>query len=184
MTDSIPDTKIVSLEKRMEDAERKLPLLEKEFDKSERKFPEIDKRVQNLENKFWVAVTVAVIMGVGGAWGFSLLSSAQTKLGKLQVEMAQLRRGIDEIKTTRDAALEQIRQRGDQVAQDMINKMNATVQNSINAEMTRQIGAVRRWTAHVYQAAVNTGMPRYEGANGWWQKNLIDSNTNAQAELK
>ena len=40
-----------------------------------------------------------------------------------------------------------------------------------------------KWLRNIYQQAASTGMPKHEGANGWWQSNLIAGNAKAQEEL-
>ncbi len=40
-----------------------------------------------------------------------------------------------------------------------------------------------RWILNVYGQAKRIGMPPHEGANGWWQKSLIDAQDTAAREL-
>lgn len=118
----------------------------------------LDQRVQALENRFWVAVVVAAIFGISGAWGFAQLHEAQTKLDKLKD-------GIAAVNDARDAAINDIKTEAPAVAKEAVTK-----------EAQAQIGRVKYWLDVVFlQAPSHT-------AQGW--RHVVAENCNrANKEL-
>lgn len=49
-------------------------------------------------------------------------------------------------------------------------------------ELATRIGVLDRWLLFVYDKARETGLPKHEGANGYWQKALIDGWAQAHAD--
>jgi hypothetical protein len=154
---------------------------------SDTSIADLEKRVQALENKLWVALAVAAIFGISGAFGFSMLRDAQKQL-------ADLRDGVKVVEQTRDSAIRSIGQVRDSALQDLkqdeqarISDFNGQikpiVQQAVSSEMGAQISGVKRWTAFIYSEAARVGLPG-SGANGWWQKSLIDQNATVQAQVK
>ena len=54
----------------------------------------------------------------------------------------------------------------------------------VNAQLTQQLANTNKWVRNVYALAAQTGMPGHQGANGWWQKGLIDASPAVTQELK
>jgi len=59
----------------------------------------IEERVDQLEKIFWVVGVIAVIFGVSGGWGFSLLKSAETKLSNVTARVDEVDSKLKEITT-------------------------------------------------------------------------------------
>jgi len=138
---------------------------------------DLEKRVQSLENKFWVAVAVAAIFGISGAFGYSMLLSAQKQLATLQD-------GVGTVQRASAAAIQDI----NAAKTKQLAEFNAEVKPIAKAvvvdEMRDRIGNVKHWIAFVYGKAAETGLPNGQGANGWWQKSLIDQNALVQKDLQ
>ena len=102
----------------------------------------LDSRVRSLENRFWVAVVVAAIFGVSGAWGFSMLHDAQKQLVVLED-------GIGAVRVARDAAIQDIKDHAPTIAKQAVTK-----------EMDGQIGAVKHWVnAIILEAGAGHSKP-------------------------
>jgi hypothetical protein len=67
---------------------------------------------------------------------------------------------------------------------DLKAQVKPIVKDAVQQEMQEQIGKVKKWTAFVFGKAAETGLPSGPGANGWWQKSLIDQNALVQRELQ
>jgi len=81
----------------------------------------IEERVDRVEKIFWVVGIIAVIFGVSGGWGYSLLQSAGTKLSELTKKVENVHSEIekttekakDTLKEEEDKTIERLRKRGD-----------------------------------------------------------------------
>lgn len=136
----------------------------------------LSERVQKLENWLKIAAGVAVIFGVSGAWGLSALHTAQQKLSELQS-------GIATVQKERDSALQALKAEENSELTDIQAKAKPLVEAALTQEMAGQIGSLKKWTAYIYAQAADKGLPS-SGANGWWQKALIDQNALVQKELQ
>jgi hypothetical protein len=56
----------------------------------------IEERVDRVEKIFWVVGVIAVIFGISGGWGYSLLQSAETKLHDLTEKVGNVKSEIHE----------------------------------------------------------------------------------------
>ena len=61
---------------------------------------------------------------------------------------------------------------------------NADFGNRVNSQVTQQLATTNKWVRNIYAQAAQTGMPNHQGANGWWQKSLIDASPSVTQELK
>lgn len=52
------------------------------------------------------------------------------------------------------------------------------------ARLDNDVRHLKTWVRFIYGEAARTGMPKHEGANGWWQQALIESNPLATRELQ
>jgi hypothetical protein len=95
----------------------------------------LDQRVQALENRFWVAVVVAAIFGISGAWGFTQLHDAQKQLDALKDGIAQVNRA-------RDAAIQDIKTEAPEMAKQ-----------AVAHETQAQIGKVKYWVDFMFTQA-------------------------------
>lgn len=138
---------------------------------------DLEKRVQSLENRLWVAVVVAAIFGISGAFGYSMLRSAQKQLAALQD-------GIGTVQRARDAAVQDITAAKVSELAEFKAEAGPIAKAAAAGEMQDEIGKVKHWTAFVYGKAAETGLPNGQGANGWWQKSLIDQNALVQKDLQ
>lgn len=147
----------------------------------------LEERVQKLENWLKIAVGVAVVFGISGAWGFSLLQAAQKQLTALQDGIHTVKQQRDEalsdVKAAKDAGIADLKNEKAAQLLDIQAKAKPLVKDAITQEMAQQIGAARKWTAYVFSTATGTGLPS-SGANGYWQKALIDQNALVQKELQ
>ncbi len=149
---------------------------------------DLDKRVQALENRLRVALAVAAIFGISGAFGFSMLRDAQKQLADLRdgVKVVEQARdtAIRSIGQVRDSALQDLKQDEQARISDFNGQIKPIVQQAVSSEMGAQISGVKRWTAFIYNEAARLGLPNGPGANGWWQKSLIEQNAAVQAQIK
>ena len=118
----------------------------------------LDHRIRSLENKFWVAVVVAAIFGVSGAWGFGALRDAQQKLQELD-------RGIGAVKAARDAAIDDIK-----------TQAPAMARQAVALESQAQIGKVRYWINVLFLQA-----PSHTAAA--WRHVVADACSRANSDL-
>lgn len=56
----------------------------------------LEERVARIEKIFWVVGVVAIIFGLSGAWGISLLRAAQAEISTLQNDLASVRTSATE----------------------------------------------------------------------------------------
>src|SRR5213596_62194 len=65
----------------------------------------VEQRINTLENYFKVGFAVAFIFGISGAWGYSILSTAQAELKQLKNDIGATRTELNDlrIKTNLDA---------------------------------------------------------------------------------
>jgi hypothetical protein len=61
---------------------------------------------------------------------------------------------------------------------------NPDFSNRVNVQLTQQLATTNKWVRNIYSQASGTGMPNHPGANGWWQKSLIDASPSVAQELK
>jgi hypothetical protein len=61
---------------------------------------------------------------------------------------------------------------------------NPDFASRVNVQLTQQLATTNKWVRNIYAQAAQTGMPGHQGANGWWQKNLIDASPAVTQELK
>src|SRR5258708_14791655 len=59
------------------------------------KFMELEKKVQHLNNITWVIGTVAVIFGLGGAWGWAIIKEAKSQIVALTSDLHVLQTKLD-----------------------------------------------------------------------------------------
>lgn len=141
-------------------------------------------RVQSLENEFWVAVTVAAVFGIGGAWGFSMLHDAQRQLTELQNQLAELKRGVQAVETARDNAIQALKQDKEAQVADFNRQANGIAKQAVNGEMGAQVEVVKHWTQNIYESAKKYDIPLGSFASGAWQKELIGQYPTLQSQLK
>jgi len=58
----------------------------------------LEQRVYFIEKVFWVVGVLAVIFGISGAWGLSILNNARTELSTLQVQVEQQRSNVSVVR--------------------------------------------------------------------------------------
>lgn len=56
--------------------------------------------------------------------------------------------------------------------------------SKVSSPFHARISATNKWLLNIYSQASATGMPSHPGANGWWQKSLIDAHVPISQELK
>lgn len=61
---------------------------------------------------------------------------------------------------------------------------NPEFTNRVFPQLSSQIAQTNKWVKYIYTQAAQTGMPNHQGANGWWQKNLIDVSGSVNQELR
>lgn len=118
----------------------------------------LDQRIQALENRFWVAVVVAAIFGISGAWGFTQLHEAQKQLD-------ELKDGIGKVTRARDAAIQDIKTLAPDIARQAVAQ-----------ESHAQIERVKYWLNVLFlQAPSHT-------AQGW-RHIVADACSRANSDL-
>ena len=137
----------------------------------------LEKRIQVLENRFWVAGAIAVIFGVSGAWGFSMLHDAQKQL-------VQLQGGVQTVKDARDAALESLKKSKETQISDFNQQAKEIAKQAVSGEVGAQLDAVKRWTQNIYEQANKYDISPGSFASGAWQKALIGEYPRVQNQLK
>lgn|ERR1017187_9719210 len=130
-------------------------------------------RVQSLENKFWVAVTVAAVFGISGAFGFSMLHDAQKQLTELQQQLTELKQGVKAVETARDNAIQALKQEKEAQIADFNRQAKGIAKQAVNGEMGAQLDAVKQWTKYIYEQAKQYDIPPGSFASGAWQKAFV-----------
>ena len=149
----------------------------------------LEKRVQDLETSLKVGIAIAVLLGASGGWLGSLVvdarkniagvrEQAQTVAGDLTTAEAAARRSLETRSSELSAALDS---RVSTAISDTLRKRAVPSGQSV-LELSRRIGVLQHWLLLVYDKAADTGLPKHEGANGYWQKALIDSRLQAHAD--
>jgi hypothetical protein len=142
----------------------------------------LEKRVQTLENKLWVAYTVGAIFGISGAFGFSMLHTAQK-------ELVELKDGVQVVENAKDGALSDIWNARNSAVADMRTQSGLIVKEAVSdqipgiTEKIDDIGKLNYWTAYVYIAAAQSAAPGDKDGSGVWQKALKDDERQAVGDL-
>lgn len=61
---------------------------------------------------------------------------------------------------------------------------NPEFANRITMQLNTQLATTNKWLKNIYGQAAQVGMPNHQGANGWWQKSLIDAAPAVNQELR
>ena len=127
-------------------------------------------RVQALENKFWVALVVAGIFGLSGAWRLSAITSAKRTVDDLVTKS-------DSVKIIRDEALRQINQERDDATKqinDQANRRKAEIPDTVAAAVKTEVphavvtyvNPLKKWLYNIYDL-----IGQY-GGNGWFWSDM------------
>lgn len=169
----------------------------------------LEDRVRDLENYVRVAVIVAAVFGVSGAWAAVSLSQAKKHLDELKDGAVSIKleheQALKELERSRVDGLEAIKKTANTELADIQTRAVPLVQGAVTQEIQQQIGVVRqeaqqqigvvrqdmqkqisaskKWTTFIFDTASQTGVAR-NGANGYWQKALIEQDALVQSELK
>jgi hypothetical protein len=173
----------------------------KKFSELEQRCIDLEKRLAKTESYFKIAVTVAAIFGISGGYGASILRSASTDIQKVQTDIVTVQKDINDsksatailkkdiLKTTGDfpaiterelAKLE--REAPKRVKESLDRQVRETVQPTLD-RLDARITEVGFYTSYIYGVAKAYGMPQHEGANGHWQKKIIDLADQTEKQL-
>ena len=137
---------------------------------------ELKARVNKLENSAWLAGTLAVIFGIGGAFGQSALSAAKTRITELEQSAGKLEKARDErvaeINTSAKGLV-------DKLAKAEFERLVV----SERAERKREVALVKKWTLAVYDIATTPSYEPGAWASQFWQRKIMDEKPNAHRDL-
>jgi len=132
---------------------------------------ELSKRAGALETYFKVALGIAAVFGVSGAFVLSQLVATRSELATLQRQASQLQPVVAE-------ALAKIRAEGDAVSASLEARSIQRIEDSVGGRLQ----AHSRWIRFVYDQAAAYREDK-NGANGWWQKALVEQSPAMRNEV-
>ena len=136
----------------------------------------VEERLQSIESKFKIAIAVAAIFGVTGAFGASELISAQR-------ELTRLKDGISTVQSARDNAIADIKTASSRQLDANKTEMDTYLKVQANTTMRQQLAPIKDHLRFIYTHAVESAQSG-NGANGWWQKALEGRSTLVQEQLR
>jgi hypothetical protein len=150
-----------------------------------------EQRLADMEKKFYIAAGCALVLGIGGALLTKQLADASSHVAGLEVKLTTASEKFtaaekgysDALTKKRDTMIEEIDSSAKKAVerhvltavQPELGKLGQTV----NAKFTEHA----KWINFIYDhAAVNHDTSK--GANGWWQRAIIDQKALVNRELK
>jgi hypothetical protein len=150
---------------------------------------DLEKRVRDLETSLKIGIAIAVLLGASGGWLGSLVMEARKSIGAVKEQAQSATADLSKAEAAGKQALDahsatlvtRLDSRVTSAVADALHKKAASDSQAI-VELSRRTNVLQHWLLLVFDKAAETGLPKHEGANGFWQKALIDSRGQAHAE--
>ncbi|CCN70202.1 hypothetical protein [Vibrio nigripulchritudo] len=154
--------------------------MEKEVQELKENYKSLEARARKLENYWYVTLALAVILGFSGAFLGNELQDAKKKMETLHIAISNSKKEIDAAKL---AALKELSTGSETAIKNFQDgPFNEWLKEERNQRKNTDV-TISKWVKNIYNSAASNGMPKHEGANGWWQKQLISQQENASNEL-
>jgi outer membrane murein-binding lipoprotein Lpp len=134
----------------------------------------LDRRVAALEQKFYIAVGVAAVLGLSGAWGATLLSSAHSQITELEDKVNALRTSAEAVDHKIESAINTIDGAAQRAAASAIAEVEAARRDAVTAfdsspllvALNNRLMTVEKKTDHVESSGgifrLHVGDVRYD----------------------